>query len=144
MTDSQGSAGQGEKPKIIIDEDWKSQVEREREQLEKQAHGGQASTEPTPAGGVGRQAQALPPPSFLMIVSMLATQAMMLLGQIPNPTDNQREVHLDEAKHFIDLLGVLEAKTKGNLSAEEAKVLDDVLYDLRMGFVTVQKQQTST
>ncbi len=136
--------GPGEKPKIIIDEDWKTQVEREKEALQRGAETSVPAAEPQAAPGAQSRAQQLPPPSFTMLVSMLATQAMFALGQLPNPVNNQREVRLDEAKHFVDLLGILQEKTKGNLSADENKLLDDMLYDLRMAFVTIQKQQPAT
>ena len=49
------------------------------------------------------------------------------------------EIHLDEAKHFIDMLEMLETKTAGNRSAEESQLLENVLHELRLGFVTLKK-----
>ena len=114
--------------KIIIDEDWKSQVEREKEQL---AH--QETAAPEPAAG----AQAIPQASFMELVTMLATQALVLLGQIPHPLSGKAELRPAEAKHFIDLLEVLDEKTKGNLSPDEAALLADALHQLRLGFVSL-------
>jgi hypothetical protein len=116
-----------DKPKIIIDEDWKSQVEREKEQL---SHPEQAAAQP-PAP------DALPPASFVELVTMLATQALVSLGQIPHPLSGQAELRPAEAKHFIDLLEVLEQKTAGNLSADEAALLADALHQLRLGYVSL-------
>jgi hypothetical protein len=84
-------------------------------------------------------AQQIPPASFAILVSTLATQAMLSMGKAPNPVTNKTEVNADLAKHFIDTLGMLEEKTKGNLSKEEAGMLEAVLHELRMAFVTVKK-----
>jgi len=114
----------GDKPKIIVDEDWKSQAQAEKEELaRKQAekkHSEDAS-------------QELPPASFAMLVSSLATQAMVSLGRIP--IEGKLIKQLDLAKHHIDLLTVIEEKTKGNLTAEEEGMLTNVLHELRMDFV---------
>lgn len=79
--------------------------------------------------------EKLPPPSFSLLVASLGSQAMMALGQIPNPTDGKTEVRPELAKHAIEMLSILEQKTKGNLDADEAKMLDAVLHQLRMAFV---------
>jgi hypothetical protein len=124
--------------KIIVDEDWKSQVQAEKQRLaeeeaRKQGESHRAATAPAHAG---EDAQ-LPPASFPMLVSMLATQAMVCLGQIPDPLADKVELHLDQAKHFIDLLQMLEEKTKGNLAPNEAAMLEGLLHELRMAFVSV-------
>jgi hypothetical protein len=113
--------------KIIIDEDWKTQVEREKEQL-------QQSEKPAPGPAAP---DALPPASFVELVTMLATQALVSLGQIPHPLSGQAELRPAEAKHFIDLLEVLEQKTAGNLAPDEAALLADALHQLRLGFVSL-------
>ena len=61
------------------------------------------------------------------------------MGQIPAP-DGKPVIQLDHAKHFIDTLGVLEEKTKGNLTSDEAAMLTNVLHELRLLFVSVGKQ----
>ena len=66
---------------------------------------------------------------------MLATQAMMAMGAIPHPMTGQPEVHLDQARHFIDLLIVLQEKTQGNLDDEEKGMLDNLLNEFRAAFV---------
>lgn len=81
----------------------------------------------------------VPPASFAILVSTLATQAMLSMGKAPNPVTNKTEVNVELAKHFIDTLGVLETKTKGNLTTEEAGMLEAVLHELRMAFVSVKK-----
>lgn len=74
--------------------------------------------------------------SFLL---SLATTGMVHLGEIPEPTTGQRSENVDAARQMIDILSILEEKTKGNLSAEEAHLLDSLLYELRMKFLTKSK-----
>lgn len=118
-----------EEKKIIIDEDWKSQVEAEKEAFAKEA-----VDEPA-AGG-----QAMPPASFEMLVTTFATEAMVALGQLPNPFTNEHGLSFDHAKYTIDMLQVLQDKTKGNLSTEEAALLENLLHQLRMAYVTLQNE----
>lgn len=137
------SAAGGEKPRIIIDEDWKSQVQAEKEALAKQKEseavrqgaGPEAQKPPEAAHARG----PLPPATLPVLITTLATQALAMMGQIPLPGSDKPEVHLDEAKHFIDLLEMLEQKTSGNRTPEESQLLDNVLHELRMGFVTLKK-----
>jgi Domain of unknown function (DUF1844) len=117
--------------KIFIDEDWKSQVE-----AEKAAFAGQAD----PAASADAAGQELPPASFEMLVTTFATEAMVALGQLPNPFTNEHAINWDHARYTIDMLQVLEDKTKGNLSADEAAVLEGLLHQLRMAFVTLQNE----
>ena len=98
-----------EKRKIIIDEDWKSQVEAERARLKTAPADTAGSEAPEGDTFTGR----LPEPSFDLLVSTLATQALACLGQIPDPFENKPVVRLELAKHHVDMLAVLEQKTKG-------------------------------
>ena len=104
-----------EDKKIIIDEDWKSQVEREKEELAQAPE----ATEP-PAGAPGQ----IPPASFATLVTSIGTQALMTLGQIADPASGQAIYHPDLARHHIDSLVVLQEKTEGNLSEDEKEMLD--------------------
>lgn len=123
-----------EKPKIIVDDDWKAQAKAEKEKL----------AEETKTGKAGPQApRELPPASFETLVSSIATQAMFVLGMVPDPRDGQRFVDLDLAKHHIDSLVVLDEKTKGNLEDAETKLLDQTLHELRMQFVQLSQQGIS-
>jgi hypothetical protein len=125
-------------PKIFIDDDWKRQAHEEKqrlaeqEKLEKEKKAAQAAETAEAAG----EDQPLPPASFEILVNSFATQTMLALGMVRHPKMGQG-VNLEMAKFNIDLLGVLEEKTKGNLSAEEAGMLNQVLYQLRMVFVEV-------
>ena len=123
------------KKKIIIDEDWKTQVEAERAAAA-QGSPESAADEPGAAGGPAE----LPPAEFHTIVSMLATQVMLSLGALPNPINGQTQVHPPQAKHFIDLLAILQQKTEGNLTPEEGGMIEHLLHELRMAYLEVQNQ----
>jgi hypothetical protein len=79
--------------------------------------------------------QQLPEPNFQVLVSTFATQAAVALGQIPNPVTNKADEDLPQAKFAIDLLQVLDEKTKNNRTEEEDKFLSDCLYQLRMVYI---------
>ena len=120
------------KPKIIIDEDWKEQVQAEKESLE--------SRKQQPEDETAHAYGPLPEASLSMLVTTLATQAMVALGQIPNPISGQPQVDLEHAKHFVDTLAVLEEKTAGNRTPEETELLGRMLHELRLGFVEMQNR----
>jgi len=82
------------------------------------------------------------PSGFNTLVSYLSTTAMFQLGLLPGPGGERIPVDLMNARMTIDLLDVLQEKTEGNLTEDEAKLLDEVLYELRMSFVEVQKRAT--
>ncbi len=84
----------------------------------------------------------MPPASFPWLVTTIATQAMVALGQIPEPIEQKTILNLELAKHHIDMLDMLTAKTRGNLDAEESEMLTSVLHQLRMVFVAVGNQAT--
>jgi hypothetical protein len=79
----------------------------------------------------------LPEGNFAALISMLATQALFALGLLQIKGQEEREPDLELAKYNIDMLQVLEEKTKGNLSKEEEIVLANTLNELRMGYVKV-------
>jgi hypothetical protein len=80
------------------------------------------------------------PAGFDTLVSYLSTTAMFQLGLLPGPAGERIPVDLTNSRRTIDLLEVLQEKTQGNLTAEEAKILEDVLFELRLTFVEVQKR----
>jgi hypothetical protein len=73
--------------------------------------------------------------NFASFLISLGTQAFMHLGDIPNPLTQQREKDLPAAKQMIDLLGILQSKTQGNLTADEEHLLQQLLLDLRLRYV---------
>jgi hypothetical protein len=122
----------GPERRIIIDEDWKQKVEAEREAIRRQQmqKGEEEGEKPS--------AQArFPEATFDYLLNMLATQALLSLGVLPNPLTGRHEVNLAQAKLFIDLLGVLEEKTQGNRTPEETAMLQGMLDELRLAFVQV-------
>lgn len=121
--------------KIFVDENWKDQVEAEKAAFDKEAKSG---------GAEDPQSQTLPPASFEMLVSTFASEALIALGQVPNPINNEYTISFEHARYTIDMLDVLEEKTKGNLTTDEAAMLESLLHQLRMAFVALQAQVKET
>ena len=78
---------------------------------------------------------------FIDFVVMHAQNAALFLGQIPNPRTGEAEVNLDLARMFIDQLAMIQEKTRGNLTSEEAKVLSNALSNLQMAYVEVGRER---
>lgn len=76
-----------------------------------------------------------PPATFEFLIHTLFTQALMALGRIPNPITKQSLKNLATARHFIDTLVMLEAKTQGNLTTEEQRLLEEIQHQLRTMYV---------
>lgn len=141
-------------PKLHIDEDWKQQAQAEKEALAREAAKSaaasaasaapQASLHPAPPPGESESSSPkadhppLPAASLPLLLSMFASEAMVALGQIPSPTTGQAELDLDAARHYIDMLAVIEEKTEGNRTPDEAAMLSRLLHDLRMAFVAIR------
>jgi hypothetical protein len=119
--------------KIIIDEDWKSRVEAEKEAAAKAT----ASTaDPAPAPGAQDLGDMpMPPASLELLLTTLATEALMAMGQVPHPATGKVEIQRNQAQYLIDLVDVLREKTKGNLTAGEQQLIETMLHQLRMVFV---------
>ena len=83
------------------------------------------------------------PTSFLSLVMSLASNAAANLGMMPHPVTGESGVDLQTAKHWIDVLGMLEHKTQGNLDHQEAQALDNLLADLRMQYVSFTNAPTA-
>jgi len=81
----------------------------------------------------------LPPVDFSTFVLSLGSSALMHLGELENPASGKPQKDLGMAKHTIDLLSMLQAKTKGNLNAQEDKLLESLLFDLRLRYVSAAK-----
>jgi len=120
-----------EEKKIIIDEDWKAQAQREKEELKKQEQEEKARP----------QRDELPPADLTRLISMLATQAFFALGLIRSEADKDKEIEpdLEVARYHIDMISMLQEKCKGNLTDEEDKLLSSTLSQLRMAFVHLSK-----
>jgi hypothetical protein len=81
------------------------------------------------------QETPLPEISFINFIFSLSTSALIQLGEIEDPMTQQVAKNLPLAKQTIDLIGMLKEKTKGNLTSDEEKLLDGLLYDLRMRYI---------
>jgi hypothetical protein len=77
------------------------------------------------------------PASFVNFLSTLATNAAAALGAVPHPASGQRSLDLDTGKYWLDVLGMIKEKTQGNLHPQEARLLEGLLADLRMQYVTM-------
>jgi len=103
----------------------------------------QQATRPRPAP---RRAAGDPlddPASFLSLIMSLASNAAASLGMMPHPATGETGVDLQTAKHWIDVLGMLEQKTQGNLDEQEAQMIENLLADLRMQYVSFAQSPTS-
>jgi hypothetical protein len=88
-----------------------------------------------------RAQETLPEINFSTFVISLSTQALMHLGEIANPLTGKSETDVPVAKQMIDILGMLKDKTRGNLNASEDRLMEDILFDLRMKYVAAVKKQ---
>ena len=128
-----------EEKKIIIDEDWKQEAQREKEVLAaKEAEEEQKGAEEGP-----RRGGPLPEGNLAALISMLTTQTLFALGFLQIKGEEDREPDLDLARYNVELLQALEEKTKGNLTSEEQQLLKNTLAELRMGYVSVVNQLSS-
>ena len=111
-----------DQPKIIVDSDWKAEAQKEKDEADRMTR--------------EEAAAELPPPSLAEIIQMVLVQASIGLGGFQDPQTGQRiPPNLGLAQHYIDLLGLLEEKTKGNLDDQEKQLLEGALLELRLAFV---------
>jgi len=104
-----------------IDESYKEAVEKDKQSFKDSDKG------------------EIPSADFSFFITTLGIQASVFLGIIPNPVNNQKEENLNQAKLIIDTLGILKEKTKGNLTKEEERLLDELLYELRIQYANKAK-----
>jgi hypothetical protein len=114
--------------RLHIDSDWKAEAQAEKERLSQKEQEAAAKTS---------QDRGLPQANFQALVGVLTSQAIMGLGAYTDPKTNRVVIDLEGAKFSIDLLEVVEQKTKGNLSEEEATEIKQVLAELRNRFVQI-------
>ena len=135
----------GDDKKIFVDEDWKAQVQREREEAAQRAQAAEPAGAAPGAPGVDAFDDSLdegelPEASFMTLVGSLATQAMLALGVIAPPGAKEVMVDLLHAKYSIDLLAMLREKTAGNLTPEESAELTQAVAELQHVFVARAQQ----
>ena len=112
--------------KLHIDADWKTEAAREKERLAQQE-----KSEPRAGAGAPVPGQV----NFFELLNLLVMQTAVALGGVVGPGGERIPPNLASAKYFIDLLDVLDQKTRGNLTDEEKRALDSVLYELRVQYV---------
>jgi hypothetical protein len=100
---------------------------------------GEDKPESTSPGKSARDAAALPAVDFHTFVLSLGSSALLHLGELEHPDAGEAEKDLPLAKHTIDILAMLQAKTRGNLTPAEEKLMESLLYDLRLRYVNASK-----
>lgn len=147
-----------------VDESWKESAAQEKENLanlntgsdeQSQIHVNEpikepeeevsteaSHTEAETATDAGSDETQTPEINFLSYISSLGFQAMIFLGEIPNPVTNETERNLQQAKFIIDTLGLLREKTKGNLNKQEEDLLNGSVYELQVKFVEISQKES--
>lgn len=123
-----------------VDESWKEQVEKEKSQAAAPSPRAGGPQPPAPGRDEPASSRKAPSGEFGMFLSSLSMQAMMALGELPHPVTQERQEDLEQARYLIDILGMLQAKTQGNLTAEEGPLLEGLLYELRMKYVSKTRE----
>jgi len=118
--------------KIIVDEDWKQEAQKEKEVL-----AAQEETEKKEEPEEEKSHGPLPEGNFAALISMLTTQALFAMGLLQMKGQEERKPDMELAKYNIDMLQILQEKTSGNLTEEEEAVLGNTLNELRMGYVKI-------
>ena len=122
---------EAEPPKIIVDSDWKSEAQAEKEKL--------IETETKQRQSPHETTGAKPLSPFEELLRLLITQAMLYMGAFPDPKTGQAMVSLEAAQLYIDMISWLEDHTKGNLDKDQAALLSKTANELRLDFVEVTK-----
>lgn len=133
-----------------VDESWKEQAQREKETIARQQPP-PAPAAPTGPSAVERPA-ARPEPEataeaspeslqarFDLLISSLAMEALIAMGDMVHPATHKQNVNLPQARYLIDLIGILDEKTAGNLTVDEDRLLKDTLYQLRMRYLAKEQ-----
>lgn len=105
-----------------VDWEWKAQIEREKKES-------------------AEKKEEYKEPTFTVYISSLVLQAMISLGRIESPITGKIEENLTQARYLIDTLALIKEKTKGNLTADEEKFLEESLFNLRMIYVEEKKKK---
>jgi hypothetical protein len=124
----------GDKEEGFVIRDRRGSSASERPASAPSAASKETSSPPSESGG---ESQGGMPVTFASFVISLGSSSLMLMGEQLDPQQAAMPVNLPQAKEIIDLLSVLETKTKGNLTNEEQAVLRDMLYALRMKYVSL-------
>ena len=127
----------GEEKKIIIDEDWKAQVEREKREAKEKV-------ELEDTTGANEAEEESEQNYFLALVHNLITQTMLSLGLIAQPGTEEVYVNMDQAFYIIESLVALHEKTKGNLTEEEESQMTEAITEMQRVFALRSQQMQET
>ncbi len=116
------------------------EVRKEAPEESEAAQGAEQKTQ-SAGGSHDAKEEALPEINFSTFVISLSTQALMHLGEIANPISEKVEIDVPVAKQMIDILAMLKDKSRGNLNASEDRLMEDILFDLRMKYVEAVKKR---
>lgn len=130
-----------DEPRIIVDDDWKAQVAAEK--AAERAAGRREARKGGPSV-TDDSGQSMPPASFELLLTTYSTQALVALGIYPDPATGQPAPNRELAKLAIDMLGVIEQVTKGNLNSDQAAMLESMLHQLRMLYVNTPAQPVAS
>ena len=115
-------------PEKNIDESWKESASQEKQTIDQKNEGSEE-------GMAGIEI------NFLNYITSLGFQALIFMGEIPNPITNESEKNLNQARIIIDTLIMLKEKTNGNLNDQENNLLEASIYDLQMKFIEIMKKE---
>ena len=129
-----------------VDESWKDQAIEEKDILAKNKAQGDVSEGDAHAEGCGcgNDQDHGVEVNFVNYVTSLGFQAMIFMGDIPNPMTNEVEKNLTQAKFLIDTLAMLKDKTSGNLTDQESTLLESSVYELQMRYVQHVQEETKS
>lgn len=128
-----------EEEKSFVVRDRRFTAQKETPEESKPKKEGETTEEAPPREAASREEAPLPEIDFTNFLLSLSTSALIQLGEIPDPVTKESGRELRLAKQTIDLIGMLQGKTKGNLTTEEEKLIEYILYDLRIRYVKATK-----
>lgn len=127
-----------EPEKKKVDESWKDRIDAEKQKAEK-PQPPKGAREEKPREEKLSEEPPVESDNFSAFISSLAMQGLMMLGELPNPATGKKELELEQAKYIIDTLIMIKGKTKGNLTKDEGKILEQAMYELQTRFVAKAK-----
>lgn len=130
---SETSGGSTPPIKKKVDSEWKKKAEEEKEKLEEVKEKVEEE--------IRSKDEPLPPPDFLQFLEGLAIQAQLALGLMKHPQTKEAKVDLVEAQYVIDTISLLRDKTKGNLTPDEDRLMQNLLTELRFRFVQAKQSK---
>lgn len=114
---------------------------RQREEAEKARQAADSRESGRAPADSGERTQEAPVLDFSTFILSISSSAMMHFGEIPDPVSQQKQKNLVAARQTIDIISMLQEKTRGNLEEHEQRLVDNVLYELKMRYVREAEQQ---